>query len=211
MYQILQRERQVILKDGESLLRLSSINQRTVRITATKRDHFLPEKDTENFTPVVLNKEPDPDYTLLEEKGFLTLKLTHCRLRINLETGAITYLDPSGSVLVREPERGGRHLLETQVFRNVFSEEGKLTQKESADGVKVTGGTYETVPDRMAYRAKVEFVFGKEALYGFGSHEEGYGNLRGKSRQLYQQNMKACVPSFVSTNGYGFLLTAVPV
>lgn len=57
----------------------------------------------------------------------------------------------------------------------------------------------------MAYHAKVEFIFGEEGLYGFGSHEEGYGNLRGKSRQLYQQNMKACVPSFVSTKGYGFL------
>ena len=125
MYQILQRERQVILKDGESLLRLTPINQRTVRITATKRDHFLPEKDTENFTPVVLNKEP---------------------------------------------ERGGRHLLETQFFRNVFSEEGKLTQKESADGVKVTGGTFLTAlglafpHDPATYSVNDQFLFGPSLL-----------------------------------------------
>ena len=61
--------------------------------------------------------------------------------------------------------------------------------------------------DRQAFEAKLEFVFSEnEALFGLGSHEEGYGNLRGKSRELYQQNMKAVVPYFVSTKGYGLLL-----
>ena len=44
-----------------------------------------------------------------------------------------------------------------------------------------------------------------EAIFGFGSHEEGYGNLRGRSRELYQQNMKAVAPTFVSTRGYALL------
>ncbi len=66
---------------------------------------------------------------------------------------------------------------------------------------------YETVFDRQAFEAKLEFVFSEdEALFGLGSHEEGYGNLRGKARDLYQQNMKAVVPYFVSTRGYGVLL-----
>jgi alpha-D-xyloside xylohydrolase len=45
-----------------------------------------------------------------------------------------------------------------------------------------------------------------EAFFGLGSHEEGYGNLRGRTRELYQQNMKAVVPHLVSTRGYGILL-----
>ena len=63
--------------------------------------------------------------------------------------------------------------------------------------------------DRDAFEAKLEFVFAEnEALFGLGSHEEGYGNLRGKSRELYQQNMKIVVPYLVSTRGYGLLWTA---
>ncbi len=60
--------------------------------------------------------------------------------------------------------------------------------------------------DRDAFEAKLEFVFAKdEALFGLGSHEEGYANLRGRSRDLYQQNMKAVVPHLVSTRGYSVL------
>ncbi len=41
---------------------------------------------------------------------------------------------------------------------------------------------------------------------GSARMEEGYANLRGHSRELYQQNMKAVVPHLVSTQGYGILL-----
>ena len=65
----------------------------------------------------------------------------------------------------------------------------------------------ESVLDRHAFQAKLELVFGEdEALFGLGSHEEGYGNLRGKSRELYQHNLKAVIPYFVSTKGYGMLI-----
>ncbi len=205
MYQLIQRQPELIMQSPDSLLRLYPVHERAVRITMTGRDHFLPEPECENLTPVVLNKTPFPEYKLLEEGQTVTLKLRSCAVSVSLETGAITYRDSTGMTLTQEPQRGGKHLVEMQVLRNVFSGEGELVQRQTADGVKVIGGEYETVPDRMAYHAKVEFIFGEEGLYGFGSHEEGYGNLRGKSRQLYQQNMKACVPSFVSTKGYGFL------
>ena len=66
-----------------------------------------------------------------------------------------------------------------------------------------------TVFDKKLYKCKLSFEFdADEAIYGFGSHEEGFGNLRGKRRELYQQNMKACVPYFYSTNGYGCLFDA---
>ena len=201
MYQLIQKQPELILQSPDNLIRLCPVHERAVRITMTGRDHFLPEPERENLTPVVLNKTPFPKYVLLEEGQTVTLKLKYCAVSVRLETGAITYRDSTGMLLTQEPQRGGKHLVETQVLRNIFSDDGELVQKQSADGVKVTGGKYETVLDRMAYHAKVEFVFVEEGLYGFGSHEEGYGNLRGKSRQLYQQNMKACVPAFVSTKG----------
>lgn len=205
MYQLIQKKPELIFKGPEYLLRLYPVNENAVRVTVTGRDHFLEEPEHVNLTPVVLDKTPYEEYEVVEEESSVIVKLSAFSVKIHLETGALTYLDPTGAVLVREPKKGGKHLVETQVTRNVFSGEGELEERHSADGVKVVGGAYETVNDRMAYHAKVEFVFEDEGLYGFGSHEEGYGNLRGKSRQLYQQNMKACVPSFFSSKGYGFL------
>jgi len=42
-----------------------------------------------------------------------------------------------------------------------------------------------------------------EALYGLGQHQQGNMNLRGKTVDLYQVNMKVSIPMLVSTNGYG--------
>ncbi len=57
------------------------------------------------------------------------------------------------------------------------------------------------------FEAKFEFVFAEnEALFGLDSHEEGYSNLHGKYRQLYQQNRKIAIPYFVSNRDYGVLL-----
>lgn len=35
--------------------------------------------------------------------------------------------------------------------------------------------------------------------------EDGFGNLRGKSREMYQHNLRAVVPVLVSTKGWGVL------
>ena len=42
-----------------------------------------------------------------------------------------------------------------------------------------------------------------EALYGLGQHQQGNMNLRGKTVELYQVNMKVSIPMIISTNGYG--------
>src|SRR6185437_3520888 len=88
-----------------------------------------------------------------------------------------------------------------------FREGSVIATSQSIDGVRATVVEHEAVFDREAFEAKLEFVFAEdEALFGVGSHEEGYGNLRGRSRDLYQQNMKAVVPHVVSTRGYSVLL-----
>jgi alpha-D-xyloside xylohydrolase len=44
-----------------------------------------------------------------------------------------------------------------------------------------------------------------EAMYGLGQHQEGNMNLRGKTVDLYQNNMKVSVPMLISSKGYGIL------
>ena len=57
-----------------------------------------------------------------------------------------------------------------------------------------------------AWKARQHFQWqDKEALYGLGSHQEGYMNLRRTMQYLYQHNLKATIPVLMSTKGYGLL------
>lgn len=129
------------------------------------------------------------------------------KLVVSKSTGAIQYFDSAEKLLLREPERGGKTLTPKKVFRNVFSQSVAVAAGQSIDGARAAATEFETVFDRDAFEARLEFQFAPdEAIFGLGSHEEGYGNLRGKTRELYQQNMKIVVPYFISTRGYGVLL-----
>jgi alpha-D-xyloside xylohydrolase len=146
-------------------------------------------------------------YSLNENETDFTISTNALKLVIRKENGAISYFDNDGKLLMREPDRGGKWLTAKQVFKNVYKKGAKVAAGQSIDGARAAVEDFERVFDRNAFEAKLEFVFDeKEALFGLGSHEEGYGNLRGKSRDLYQQNMKAVVPYFVSTKGYGVLV-----
>lgn len=135
---------------------------------------------------------------------FSTPKLS---IRINKQTGAFTYLDSSGQILTKEPDRGGKTLIPVDVIKSVFDESVQAQVRKDADGVHAYIPPARQVIDRRAFHTKLEFEWMPgEALYGLGSHEEGMMNLRGQHQYLYQQNMKVVVPVLVSTRGYGILL-----
>src|SRR5690349_25138691 len=48
---------------------------------------------------------------------FSTPKLS---IQVNRQTGAFTYLDKSGQILTKEPDRGGKTLVPTDVIKSVF-------------------------------------------------------------------------------------------
>ncbi len=115
----------------------------------------------------------------------------------------------TAKLLTEEPRRGGKWLTPKTLTRNIFDPAAAIEFAQSIDGARAAATNYTTVPDREAFEAKLEFCFAPtKPLFGLGSHEEGYANLRGRSRELYQQNMKAVVPHLVSTRGYSVLLDA---
>lgn len=206
MYQLLSHESDTIFSNGKPLIRLQPVAENILRITMTQRDHFLPWPETKDRTPVVVCKEQYTSYHLEEGAVSYQRQLPKCTITLDKKTGALSYWSPDRTLYVKEPSIGGGTLEEKEVIINEFPKDAKVSAVKSVDGMKAVSSDYTSRVDRIGYRAKVEFVFDStEGLFGFGSHEEGYGNLRGKSRQVYQQNMKACIPSFVSTKGYGFL------
>jgi len=146
-------------------------------------------------------------FDVQEDEKVYRVSTNALEVTVDKKTGALSYRDERGKLLFREPERGGKWLTSKSIYRNVFNRNAEVALGLNLDGARAVVAAGDTVYDRDAFEAKLEFVFNEsEALFGLGSHEEGYGNLRGRTRDLYQHNMKAVVPYFVSTRGYGVLL-----
>jgi alpha-D-xyloside xylohydrolase len=192
----------VILAAGEKRIRIAFATEAIARITVTEGKAFSTEPSL-----IVISSAKFIGYKLQETSDAFELSTPALKLVVNKPTGAISYFDSAGRTLLKEPLRGGKSLTPKKVFRNVFKQGAAAAIGQSIDGARAAATEFETVFDRDAFEAKLEFEFAPdEAIFGLGSHEEGYGNLRGKERLLYQQNMKIVVPYFVSTRGYGVLL-----
>lgn len=192
----------VVFRDGDRLLRVRFFAEAIVRITCTQGRGFVDQPSR-----IVVAQPAKVAFDLREEQQRYVLATTSLTIAVNKLTGALTYFDAAGAVIMREPEGGGRLLTPKVITRNVFRQGAVIETEQSIDGARASIAEHEIVFDRDAFEAKLEFVFAEdEALFGLGSHEEGYSNLRGRSRDLYQQNMKAVVPHLVSTRGYSVLL-----
>jgi len=202
MFTIESHSSSLVLSAGSRRLRIGFVTETIVRLTFTDGQPFQ--------TKPSLIVGPLPSFAVFELQETATdfvistraLKLVVCK-----HSAAICYYDRKDKLLAREPATGGKWLTPKEVYKSAYNKAAKVAASQSVDGVRASVSDAERVFDRHAFEAKLEFVFdGQEALFGLGSHEEGYGNLRGKSRELYQHNMKAVVPYFVSTMGYGILL-----
>lgn len=202
MYTYQKQPKGVVFEDGGGRLRIQPISPLVVRVTHSGKA---------DFADVDLNiVVPQPAYEAYQVRELadrVVVDTGRLRVEVELATGRLSYYQEDGTLLQQEPIHQQRSLLEREVFRNAFDFSVPAECTQSADGPRAHAGKYERVLDRMAYEAVLPFTFAAdEAIFGLGSHEEGYGNLRGRSRLLYQQNMKIVLPFFVSTKGYGFLL-----
>jgi len=192
----------VVLTDGKTRLRITFTTEAIARITLTEGREFQTKSSL-----IVTSDSRFGGFNLQETGEAFEISTSALRLIVSKETGAISYFDNAGKLLLCESEHGGKSLTPKKVYRNIFREDATVASGQSIDGARAVATEFETVFDRDAFEAKLEFQFASdEAIFGLGSHEEGYGNLRGKERLLYQQNMKIVVPYFVSTRGYGVLL-----
>jgi alpha-D-xyloside xylohydrolase len=202
MFELEDQSGAFVFRSDNHRLRIHFFTDNIARITFTGERLFL-----DRPSRIVVGAPEIVSVALSEDVDAYTLCTTALKVVLHKSTGALQYFDAHGKLLMQEPGRGGKWLTSKAVNRNIFDRDTVVEQGQSIDGARATATKYTTVFDRNAYEAKLEFVFADdEALFGLGSHEEGYANLRGHSRELYQQNMKAVVPHLVSTRGYGVLL-----
>lgn len=202
MFALASNDGALVFVSGKKRLRIAFASEAIARVTLTEGKEFQTKPGL-----IVIATEKFSGYKINETATVFEISTPALKLVVSKVTGAISYFDAAGKPLLRESAHGGKTLTPKKVFRNVFKIGVQTAASQSIDGARAAATEFETVFDRDAFEAKLEFQFAPdEAIFGLGSHEEGYGNLRGKTRELYQQNMKIVVPYFISTRGYGVLL-----
>ena len=180
--------------------RILAVDSGIIRVTHTRRTEFLEQ----NSPTVVCDQQVPCEWTETAEEAVAAVG--SLSVVISKTTGALCFRNAAGQVLLREPDRRPHLLEEKPVILNRYDETSQVEEGQSVDGARAWAKPSHTWQDRIAYECRQNFVFDEdEGLYGLGSHEEGYGNLRGRSQLLYQHNMKAVVPVLVSTKGWGIL------
>ncbi|MBI5929908.1 MAG: DUF5110 domain-containing protein [Chloroflexi bacterium] len=203
MIQYTIRSNAVIIETTKGFLELTAYTDDRVRVRYASTREFGTKKSLMIQCSPSTSVEADITETA-EALIFSTRKLS---IRINKQTCAFTYLDSSGQILTKEPDRGGKTLVPVDVFKSVFDESAGAQIRKDTDGVRAYAPSVKKIVDRQGFHTKLEFEWAPgEALYGLGSHEEGMLNLRGQHQYLYQQNMKVVIPTLLSTRGYGVLL-----
>jgi len=119
-------------------------------------------------------KSPENVKFEASEKGnVLQLETSALSVFVDLSSGAISFKDKKGQVILSEKE-------------------------SSAKFTPVKDGNENTYRVEQAF-----LLDSREAIYGLGQQQKGVMNYRGQSVNLQQENTKIAVPFFQSTKGYG--------
>lgn len=179
--------------------RILPYGENCVRLTYTYEEGVSKEEK-----PGVIAK-PNVAWEYQETEAEVVVKTSALTVRVCKETACYEYFDAEGTLLLREAELESREL-EKFTTTILAAEEQAVEKIKTADGEKSVVKEAKLTENGYAYHTKLRLLFDeKEALFGLGQHEEGYGSLRGQTVYCHQANRKVALPLLVSTKGYGIL------
>lgn len=160
----------ILLPVDQGTLLLQVRDESTIRVAVASDRAFF---DRPSLTVQPAASKTPPHWDLAMTGAAVTLKTARLQARVDLHTGAVTFLDPQGRVILAE-RAGGRSVDATNV-----------------DGQKTFHIRQQWEPNPG------------EALQGLGQHQLGVVDLQGYDLDLWQRNTNVAVPFFVSNRGYG--------
>ncbi|HVS54607.1 MAG TPA: TIM-barrel domain-containing protein [Opitutaceae bacterium] len=160
----------LVAHDG-GWIRLTVESDRIVRVMAAKDRAF--------FSRASLMLAPRagaaPTWQLTTSADTATLATARLEARVDLRTGAVTFLDATGATILAERA------------------DGRTIAPAEVQGEK-------TFHVRQQWTAPAD-----ESLYGLGQQQLGIIDLKGYDLDLWQRNTHVVVPFLVSSRGYGIL------
>jgi alpha-D-xyloside xylohydrolase len=161
-----------ILNLPGGMLKVEVCAENVVRVAFASAASFF-TRSTLAAAPKQCVATPYTTSSTATETDISTAKL---KVAIDTATGAITFSDPSGQVILAEQAGGGRTLTAATVH-------GEATNN---------------VRQQWAPNAD-------ESLYGLGQHQHGLLDIKDTDLDLHQYNTEIVIPFFVSSRGYGIL------
>jgi alpha-D-xyloside xylohydrolase len=161
----------VTLQLNPGVLRLEVYSPRIIRVT-----YAAPDTLPELASLTVIAKPERAKWKLSDSKEEIILRTDEIEARVSRATGAVSFFDPAGHLLLQE------------------AAEGRKIAPATVAGATVTScaQSFETTPD--------------EGIYGLGQHQRGAWNYNsGGSVRLAQANMDVGVPVITSSKGYMLL------
>lgn len=196
--------RGVSLQLTEGRLQVDFVTDRIARVRATKNADWSRKP---SLMRVEVAEVPGR-IQVKESPNTIELRSAKLVVRIDRTSEAVSYFDTEGKPLLTEDPAQPRTFERVDVIKSL-ADPATVTKVTTVDGERERVGKYIQRKDREAWRGKVSFRFAEnEALYGLGFDETSDLNLRGKTKRLYQHNLRILIPSLVSTRGYGLLFDA---
>jgi alpha-D-xyloside xylohydrolase len=153
-------------------VKLDVISEDIIHVRATVEKIFSSNESLIAIT----GANPSVEWSVESNDEFVTLKTSNLSASVSLESGAVTFYDAEGNIIINEPVGGGKS------FKPIV-----------VDGEK----GYEI---RQIWESD-----DNEAIYGLGQHQAHDMNYKGRNEELFQYNTKVSIPFIVSTNNYGIL------
>ena len=169
---------------GPKVVRLQVVGDRIIRVQATSKDQ-LPLKQS----LMIVQQTSKPKFSVTDG-DIVCVKAQGVEARVDKQTGAISFFDAQGKVLLKEAKDGKRFW--------------DFTVPERELGMK----TGYTVPEEQKHGLSWQMKFDSpddEAFYGLGQHQSEEFNMKGKNEDLFQYNTKVSIPFVLSNKNYGIL------
>jgi alpha-D-xyloside xylohydrolase len=186
---------------GDQRLRVAFVTDRIVRVTATRNRDWSGDA---SMMRVPVAERPGAIAVSHDGKAYV-LRSAKLTVTVDRATGAIAFRDAAGRKLLGEDAAAPHVFARTPVFKSM-PDPATVKTVSTVDGEREVAGAWIEKHDRDAWRATARFrLQDGEALYGLGLDETADLDLRGKTKRLYQHNLRVVVPFLVSTKGYGLL------
>jgi len=161
----------IVVRVGDSFLKLEVCSPEVIRVAFAKDRAFFARQSL-----VASPRRCEPtQWNVTNSAHEAVLRTPKLKVKIDLTTGALGFLDQAGQPIVME-KQNGRTLTPAEV-----------------QGEK-------TFQVRQVWQGNSD-----EALYGLGQHQFGLMDIKGYDLDLWQRNTVAAVPFLVSSRGYGIL------
>ena len=155
-----------------ALVKVEVCDENIIRVTASPADEFSTRKS------LIVDKTgwDNIEWSAVEKDGYVEITTARLTAKVNITTGAVTFYDKEGNVILKEKETGSKII------------------------------TPVTVMDEQTYHIQQLFSSPEdEAFYGLGSHQNDLFNYKNHDVDLWQYNIIDVIPFLVSSKNYGIL------